>query len=187
MIGQYAELDAAVTEFKKVSDLTGQSLDNYVQKLGEMGTSVARTTSEMVEAATQFRKNSFSDEDSAQLAVLAAQYQNVADTSITAGESASFIISQMKAFGIEADNASIIIDKVNEVANNFAVGTNDLSNALEVAGAGLSTYNNSYDQTIALVTAGSEIMTGRSLQVARGLNTIAARIVKIKQFFQIME
>lgn len=84
-------------------------------------------------------------------------YQNVSDTQITAGESASFIISQMKAFGFEADNAVDVIDKVNKVANNFAVGTNDLSSALEVAGAGLSTYNNSYEQTIGLVTAGSEI------------------------------
>lgn len=104
-------------------------------------------------------------------------YQNVSDTTISAGESASFIISQMKAFDIEATDAVSIIDKVNEVANNFAVGTNDLSSALEVAGAGLSTYNNDINQTIALVTAGSEIMTGRSLQVARGLNTIAARLV----------
>lgn len=130
----------------------------------------------MVEAATQFRKNSFSDEDSAQLALVATAFQNVSDTSISAADSASFIISQLKAFQNEGITAYQVIDKVNETANRFAVGTNDLSSALEVAGAGLATYNNSYDQTIALVTAGSEIMTGRSLQVARGLNTIAARL-----------
>lgn len=177
MIGQYAELDAAITEFVKVSDLSGKALDEYVNKLGQIGTTVARTASEMVEGATQFRKNGYNDKDSAQLAQIAAMYQNVSDTTISAGESASFIISQMKAFNIETSDAVSIIDKVNEVANNFSVGTNDLSNALEVAGAGLSTYNNDINQTIALVTAGSEIMTGRSLQVARGLNTIAARLV----------
>lgn len=177
MIGQYAELDAAITEFVKVSDLSGKALDEYVDKLGQIGTTVARTASEMVEGATQFRKNGYNDKDSAQLAQIAAMYQNVSDTTISAGESASFIISQMKAFDIEASDAVSIIDKVNEVANNFSVGTNDLSSALEVAGAGLSTYNNDINQTIALVTAGSEIMTGRSLQVARGLNTIAARLV----------
>lgn len=178
MVEEYAELDKATTEFKKVSDLTGSSLDRYVNQLTKMGKATARTGSEMVEAATQFRKNSFNDQDSAQLALVATAYQNVADTSISAADSASFIISQMKAFNMTMDDSWGIIDKVNEVANNFAVGTNDLSSALEVAGAGLSTYNNTYEQTIALVTAGSEIMTGRSLQVARGLNTIAARLVK---------
>ena len=49
---------------------------------------------------------------------------------------------------------------------------------MEVASSGLATYGNSFQQTIGLVTAGTEIMQGRSLQVARGLNMIASRIVK---------
>lgn len=63
----------------------------------------------------EFRKNGFNDEDSAQLAKVAAMFTNVADEAISAGNAAEFIISQMIAFGIEADNASSIIDKVNEV------------------------------------------------------------------------
>lgn len=71
MVSEYASLDKATTEFKKVSDLAGASLDKYVDKLTKMGRTTARTGSEMVEAATQFRKNSFNDEDSAQLALVA--------------------------------------------------------------------------------------------------------------------
>ena len=37
------ELDSALTEFKKVSDLSGQSLDSYVNNLTKVGQSVART------------------------------------------------------------------------------------------------------------------------------------------------
>lgn len=69
--GQVYELDNALTEFKKVSDLSGSSLDNYVSKLSTMGAEVARTGSEMVESATEFRKNGFNDEDAAQLAQVA--------------------------------------------------------------------------------------------------------------------
>ena len=46
------ELDTALTEFKKVSDLSGSALDAYVDKLSTMGSEVARTASEMVESAT---------------------------------------------------------------------------------------------------------------------------------------
>lgn len=49
---------------------------------------------------------------------------------------------------------------------------------MEIASAGMATYGNEFEQIIGLVTAGTEIMTGRSSQVARGLNTIASRIVK---------
>lgn len=60
----------------------------------------------------------------------------------------------------------------------MSLGTNDLSKAMEVAGAGLVTYGNDINDMISLVTAGTEIMVGRSQQVARGLNMIASRIVK---------
>lgn len=69
----------------------------------------------MVESAAEFRKNSFSDEDSATLAKVSALYQNVADDAVSAGDSASFIISQIKAFNIEADNAIDIVNAVNAV------------------------------------------------------------------------
>lgn len=110
------KLDGALTEFRKVSDLSGTALDDYVDKLSTMGSEVARTASEMVESATEFRKNGFNDEDAAQLGQIAAMYQNVADEAISASDSASFIISQMTAFGIEAENAEHIIDAVDLLA-----------------------------------------------------------------------
>lgn len=132
----------------------------------------------MVEAATTFRKSGFNDQDAATLAKVAAQYQNVADTAVSAEDAASSIVSQIRAFGEDVDFATHVIDAYNEVANNFSVGTNDLSQAMEIASAGMATYGNEFEQIIGLVTAGTEIMTGRSSQVARGLNTIASRIVK---------
>ncbi len=69
----------------------------------------------MVDATTSFKKSGYSEEDSAELARIASLYQNIADEQITAGDSANFIISQMKAFNIEAGDAEEIINKVNEV------------------------------------------------------------------------
>ena len=69
----------------------------------------------MISAATEFRKNGFNDQDAAQLGQIASMYQNVSDEAISASDSASFIIAQMTAFNIEAENASHIIDSVNEV------------------------------------------------------------------------
>ena len=120
------EFDSALIEFRKVSDLAGESLTRYVAKLAEMGEITGSTMQAMVEASTEFRKSGFTDEDSAKLAVIAEKYRNIADEEISAGESASFIIAQMKAFNIEADQAEHIIDSVNEVANNFSVSSADL-------------------------------------------------------------
>ena len=43
MVDEVYALDSSLTEFKKVSDLSGASLDNYTNKLSEIGKTVART------------------------------------------------------------------------------------------------------------------------------------------------
>ena len=42
-VGQTMEMDEALTEFKKVSTLSGNDLDRYVDKLAQAGKQVART------------------------------------------------------------------------------------------------------------------------------------------------
>lgn len=43
MAEQTIKLDAAQTELRKVSDLSGKSLDNYTKKLADMGKQVGRS------------------------------------------------------------------------------------------------------------------------------------------------
>ena len=173
------DFDAAITEMKKVSDLSGESLNNYTQRLGELGEAVGRTRTQMVEASTEFLKSGYSTDDSANLAQIASLYQNIADSELSAGDSASYIISQMKAFGIEANNAIDIIDKTNEVSNNFAVSSTDISSALTKTSSSLASYGNDINETIGLITAGTEIMTGQASKVGRGLRSIGVNITKM--------
>ena len=43
MVDEVYALDSSLTEFKKVSGVSGASLDNYTKKLSEIGKTVART------------------------------------------------------------------------------------------------------------------------------------------------
>lgn len=105
-------------------------------------------------------------------------YQNVADEAVSASDSASFIIAQMTAFDIEADNAIHIIDAVNEVANQFSVSSADLSNNLGNVSAALSVGNNSFEETLALLTAGTEVVRNAS-KVSRGLVSVQSRLNQV--------
>lgn len=167
------ELDEAVTELKKVSNLSGDALDDYTEKLGKMGQEVARTRAEMVDAATTFRKSGYSDEESATLARVATMYQNVADEAISAGESADFIISQMKEFNIEAEDAEHIIDAINEVSNNFAVSSTDLATNIGKASAALVVGDNTMEESLGLMTAIVEI-TRNGAKASRGDMSLCA-------------
>ena len=69
--------DEAVTDFKKVSDLSGNSLTEYTKKLGDLGASLGRTRTQMLEASTEFVKAGYTEEQSAILAQTATLFQNV--------------------------------------------------------------------------------------------------------------
>ena len=176
------EFDDAVTEFKKVSDLSGESLDDYTQKLGELGKTVARTRSDMVASSTEFVKSGYSEEDAAQLARIAELYRNIADEAISSGDSANFIISQMKAFSNDTETFALhTINAINNVSNNMAVSSSDISTALSKTSSAMGALGNTYEQTVALVTSGTEIMQGQASKVARGLRTIGNNIANAAQ------
>lgn len=180
MVGQVKEMDKAITEFRKISELSGSSLDSYIEELSDAGKATGRTASAMLEAATMFRKSGFNDQEAKNLATMATMYQNISDVQVSASDAAATIVSQLQAYGRENLEPIHILDAYNKVAADFAIGTNDISKAMEVAAAGMATYGNSFEETIGLITAGTEIMQGRSSQVARGLNTIAAHVVSSK-------
>lgn len=188
MVKNVFDLDSALVEFKKVSDLSGKGLEKFTDQAYEAGKATAKTGVEMIDAATQFRKMGYGDQTSLDLAKYATMFQNVADAEISAGDAAKFINSQMKAYGEEfskyatkGEAAAKVIDSVNEVANKNAVGTNDLQLALTKTSAAMSMFGNSYDQTIGIMTAGTEIMVGMPSQVARGWRTISANVLKAAQ------
>ena len=106
------EFDSTLVEFRKVSDLAGDSLTAYTQKLAEMGEVTGSTMTAMVSAATEFKKSGYSDEDAATLASVAEMYRNISDEELSAGESANFIIAQLKAFNMTASESEHIIDAV---------------------------------------------------------------------------
>ena len=80
-----------------------------------LGLDVARTTSEMIDGATQWKKSGFSDEESAQLAKIGAEFQNIADEELSASDAANILISAMQGFDLGTQQAEHIVDVINEV------------------------------------------------------------------------
>ena len=54
--GAVKELDASVTEYRKVSELTDSQMGGFIDTARELGLTVARTADEMVEAAKEIKK-----------------------------------------------------------------------------------------------------------------------------------
>lgn len=175
MIQEVTDLDSALVELQKASTLTGDSLQQFVSDAYEAAEGVAKTGTEMINAATEFSKAGYDDSQILKLGELALMYTNIADEEVSAAESAEFMIAQMKAFNIEAEDAIHIIDAVNEVANRYAVSSADIANNLGKSSAVMANAGNSYEEMIGLLTAGTEI-TRNASKVSNGLKTITLRM-----------
>ena len=174
MIEQVKDLDKALVELQKVTDLEGESLKKFVAEAYEAGEAVAKTGTEMVEAATAFAKAGYKEE-ALQLGTVAAMYTNIADEEIKAADAADMIIAQMKAFNITAEDSIHIIDAINEVSNNYAVSSADIARNLGKASAVMANAGNSMEQYIGLMTAATEV-TRNASKAANGLKTLTLRL-----------
>lgn len=175
MVKNVIELDTALTDLKKVTDISGAALDSFVDKAYDMATEVARTGKEVVEAVAVFARAGYSVSDSTTLAKDALLWTNVADGMVEVSDASDMIIANLKAFGKQGITSRHIIDSLNEVSNRFAVTSSDLSDSLENSASVLSNAGTSFEEFLGLVTAGTEV-TRNANKVSNGLRTISLRL-----------
>lgn len=179
MVSSVGDLDAALVEMKKVSDLTNEGLTQFSVNAFAIGDAVARTGTEVINAASAFARMGSSAKESLALAQTALIYANVGDN-VSLDTATETLISTMKAFNIEAESSIQIIDKINEVSNNFAISSSGIGEGLQRSASSLMEANNSLDQTIALISVANTV-TQDPITVSNGLKTISMRLRSVNE------
>lgn len=154
MVQQVFDLDESLTELDKVTDLTSSGLQSLADDAFSVGQQIGATGKDVIDATTLFAQAGYEAQDALDLGEQAIMLKNVSEAGATAEGSASTLIATMKAFGLEADSSSHIVDALNEVSNKYAVSVNDLSTAISKSSASMAAGNNTLEETFGLVTAG---------------------------------
>lgn len=147
------ELDTAMTELKKVTDETDETYRKFMDSAANRAKTLGATMSDTINATANFARLGYSLSDSADLADASLVYKNVGDGIATIDEASESVIATMQAFGIAAQDAMTIVDKFNEVGNNFAISSKGVGDALLRSAASMNAANNTLDETIALAAA----------------------------------
>lgn len=109
------EIDAALTELRKVTDETEETYNKFLETASETAFRLGSTLVEVTNATAEFAKLGYSMEMAAEMGEAALVYANVGDGIGSAQEAADSIISTLKGFKLEAKDAMLIVDKFNEV------------------------------------------------------------------------
>lgn len=169
------ELDATLTEFNKVADLSTEQLEEFADKAFEAADKIGRTGKDMIEVATEFKRAGYDLEQSLEMGNAALVMTNVADGINQTSDAAGTLISVLKGFNISDADIMSIVDKMNSVSNQSPVGFDNLADGLERVSGTMSQAGNSIDETIGLLTGGFAQLRNME-KVSTGLITISQRL-----------
>lgn len=114
VVSTVTELNSKITELAKVSEQSSSQIYADFDSYADIAKEVRGTISDTITATANWSKNGYNIPDAKQLAEVSQLYKNVGDgiDINTANES---LISTLKGFKLEADEAEHIVDVFNEV------------------------------------------------------------------------
>ena len=168
------ELNTQITELAKVSEQSSKQIYADFDSYADIAKEVRGTISDTIAATADWSKNGYSIPDAKQLAEVSQLYKNVGDgiDIDTANES---LISTLKGFQLEADQAEHIVDVFNEVSNNEAISSGGIGEALQRSAASFNAASTSLEKSVSLVTATNSVLQDPE-KVGNMWRTVSARL-----------
>lgn len=151
------DVNAAQIELTKVSDAPQAELSQYWDEAADSAKKYGAAISDVISSTADWSRLGYSLNEAKELSDATTLLQRVGDN-MTQESSAQGMISTLKGFNLEADQALDIVDKVNEVANTQPIDTSGLFEGLQRSASSMSAANNSLEQTMALITAANSVV-----------------------------
>lgn len=151
------DIDTAMTELDKVSDSTLSELNRSLEKSTETAKKYGAAVDEVINATADWSRLGYDLPDAEYLAEVATIYKNVGD-GIDIDTANQSLESTLQGFQLDADEALSIIDKFNEVANNFPIDTAGIGEALQRSAASFYAANTDLSKSIALITGTNSVV-----------------------------
>ena len=177
------QLDTALTEMRKVSNESVQSLKKYQDTTFDTADAVGTTAKQIQNSTADWMRLGENMDTAAKSAKDANILLNVSEFE-GIDEATESLVSMSQAYK-DLDKMDII-DVLNNIGNNYSISTDGLATALKDSASALVTANNDLNEAVSLTTAGNAITQDPS-KVGAGLRTISLRLVGTTQAKQELE
>lgn len=158
------EVDTAMTELKRVTDLSGLQYDNLYSKLTVSAKEYGVQLTDLISATADWSRAGFDADVAAGLAEVTSVYQHIADLDYS--EASENLLTAYKGFekqltqdfnGNAVEAVSYVADVFNELDNNYSVTAAGVGAALKRSASALQVAGNTFQESAAMVTGISEV------------------------------
>lgn len=177
------DLDNAYVEMLKVSNDALSSLQQYKLESFSRADEVGTTGEKLMNSTADWMRIGESLEKAAASAKTTNKLLNVSEFT-DVNEATEAMVSMSQAY--DTLSKDDIVDKLNNVGNNFSISTQGLAEGLQRSASALKTAGNDMDSAIALMTAGNAVVQDPT-SVGAGLRTIALRLTGTKEGAQSLQ
>lgn len=162
-------IDTAMTNLYKVTDETEARYNKFLKTASSTAKEVGRTVSGYIEQAAQWSKLGYSLDEAERLSKISSIYANVGE--IDDKTAVSDLVTALKGFNMNTDEADRIADVYNELGNKFAVSAADIGDGVKRSAAAMKVAGSDLYQTSAMIVGISEVTqnaseAGNSLKIA---------------------
>lgn len=168
------DINTQITGLAKVSEQSSKQIYADFDSYADIAKEVRGTISDTITATADWSKNGYNIPNAKQLAEVSQLYKNVGD-GIDIDAANESLISTLKGFQLEADQAEHIVDVFNEVSNNEAISSGGIGEALQRSAASFNAASTSLEKSVSLVTATNSVLQDPE-KVGNMWRTVSARL-----------
>ena len=151
------QTDSALVELRKVSNESNDRIQESFQKSAETAQEMGSTVTDVVNSTADWSRLGYDIGDAEELARVTTLFQKVGDN-MTQESASQSLVSMLQGFQMDASQAERIVDSVNAVANNFAIDTAGIGDALQRSAAAFNAAGTDLNKSIALVTTANAVV-----------------------------
>ena len=155
MYQQVVEIDTAMTDLLKVTDESAARYEKFMGSASDSSKELGRSMSSYITQTAEWSKMGYGLDQAEELSKLSSIYSNVGE--VNDETAVSDMVTAMKAYNIEASEATKIIDSLNKLGNEFAVTAAGLGSGMANSASAMATAGVSFEQTMAMITGIAEI------------------------------
>lgn len=159
------ELDTALTEMRKVSDESLQTLKSYQKESFNTADAIATTGLQLQNSIADWQRLGYSISEADELAKNSNIYKNVGDMDISTAT--EHMVSSVQAWKSEFNDDAVktseeVMNRYNKIGNEFAISSADIGEAMETSAAALKAGGNDLNEALGIITAGNIIQQDAS-------------------------
>ena len=151
------DINTQITDLAKVSEATSSQIYDDFSSYADIAKDIGGTISDTISATADWSRNGYNLPDSKELARVALLYKNVGD-GIDIDSANKSLISTLRGFKMEADEAEKIIDIFNNVSNNEPIDSGGIGEALQRSASAFNAANTSLEKSVALITTTNSVV-----------------------------